>query len=105
MRTTETIYETTGGNFQVRVYDVINSCWLYLGTENSLKDAVDRLRKEQVNYYKDKKYLLPKNIHIDLKEECFIFKLFYNKKRILHKKCDTLENAILEKQNFLLKLL
>ena len=105
MRTTETIYKTTGDNYQIKIWDVINKKWIYLGTENGIENALERLKNEQIEYYKDKIYLLPKCIAIDFKNKCFSFCIYYNKKIIVNKRCSTLESAILEKQNFLLKLL
>jgi hypothetical protein len=105
MRTKETIYKTTGDNFRIKIWDVINQNWIYIGTEKGIENALERLKNEQINYYKDKSYLLPKCIAIDFKNKCFSFAIYYNKKTIINKRCTTLESAILEKQNFLLKLL
>ncbi len=105
MRTTETIYKTTGDNYQIKIWDVINKKWIYLGTENGIDNALERLKNEQIQYYKDKNYLLPKCISIDFKNNCFVFCIYYNKKTIVNKRCTTLESALLEKQNFLLKLI
>ncbi len=105
MRTKETIYKTTGDNFQIRLWDVISANWIYIGTENGYENALNKLKEEQIKYYANKTYLLPKFISIDLRNKCFSFQVFYDKKVIIHKRCTTLESAILEKQNFLLKLL
>ncbi len=105
MRTTETIYKTTGDNYQIKIWDVIKKKWIYLGTENGIENALEKLKNEQIEYYKDKIYLLPKCISIDFKRSNFIFAIYYNNKTIVSKACTTLESAILEKQNFLLKLL
>lgn len=105
MRTTETIYKTTGDNYRVKIWDVVNTEWIYLGTVKGIENALERLKNEQIDYYKDKVYLLPKCITIDYKNKCFYFAVYYNKKTIIKKRCTTLESAILEKQNFLLKLL
>lgn len=105
MKNKETIYKTTGDNYQVRVYDYINSNWIYIGTENGVENALLKLTESQIEYYRDKSYLLPKCISIDFKNNCFIFCVYYNKKTIINKRCTTLQSAIAEKENFLLKLL
>lgn len=105
MRTTETIYKTTGDNYQVKIWDLIKKDWIYIGTEKGIYNALLKLTQAQIEYYKDKIYLLPKCIAIDFKNNCFCFCIYYNKKTIVNKRCSTLESAILEKQNFLLKLL
>lgn len=105
MKIKETIYKTTGDNFQIKIWDVIDKNWIYIGTENGYENALLKLTEAQIDYYKDKSYLLPKCIAIDYKNKCFSFAVYYNKKTIINKRCTTLESAILEKQNFLLKLL
>lgn len=105
MKTKETIYETTGDNYAIKLWDVINKKWIYLGTEKGIENALIKLTHAQIEYYKDKTYLLPKCIAIDHKHNVFIFAVYYNKKTIINKRCTTLESAILEKENFLLKLL
>ena len=104
MKTKETIYKTTGDNYRIKIWDVINKEWIYCGTETGIENALIKLREEQVEYYKNKVYLLPKCISIDFNCKVFCFCFTYMKKTI-KKQCTTLESAILEKQNFLLKLL
>ncbi len=105
MKTKETIYKTTGDNFRIKIWDVVNQNWIYIGTENGYENALLKLTEAQIDYYKDKRYLLPKGIAIDFKRGVFLFAVYYNGKTIINKACTTLESAILEKQNLLLKLL
>ena len=105
MRTTETIYKTTGDNYRIKIWDLIKKEWIYIGTEKGIDNALLKLTQSQIEYYQDKIYLLPKCISIDFKNNCFCFVVYYNKKTIINKRCTTLESAISEKQNFLLKLL
>tara|TARA_R110000851_G_scaffold75456_1_gene166311 strand:- start:4019 stop:4378 length:360 start_codon:yes stop_codon:yes gene_type:complete len=104
MKTNETIYKTTNDNYRVKIWDVIDKEWIYLGTEKGLDNALIKLREAQVEYYKEKIYLLPKCISIDFNKNVFCFCFYYNKKTI-KKQCTTLESAINEKQNFILKLM
>jgi len=105
MKTKETIYQTTGNNYQIRIWDIIKKEWIYIGAEEGYENALIRLKEAQIDYYKDKTYLLPKCVAIDHKKKRFIFCVYYNGKTIINKRCTTLESAILEKENFILKLL
>ena len=105
MRTKESIYITPSGNFLTKMWNEIRCEWEYIGTFDNEKIAKKELGKYQINYYKDKRYLLPKCVSLNLTRIKFTFVFFYNNRNIFTKDFTTLEEALQEKQNFLLKLL
>ena len=105
MKTKESIYITPFGKFLTKMWNEIKCEWEYIGTFDDEKTAKKKLGLHQIEHYKDKRYLLPKCISLNLTRNRFTFVFFYNNKNIFTKDFTTLEEAIQEKQNLLLKLL
>ena len=101
----ETIQENNKNNFAVKIYDYLNSEWIYIGSEKTYDEAYKLHNKSQFDYYLNKRYLLPKGIALDIKKEKFIFVIWHNNKTILQKRYDSLQQAKKAKQDFINKLI
>jgi len=100
----ETIQKKSENSFSVKIYDYLNSCWVYIGNRKTSDEAYKLHNEAQFDYYLDKRYLLPKGIGLDIKKKRFIFAFSWNGKT-LNKKYDSLQQAIGGKKEFLMRLI
>lgn len=90
----EVCKSNNGEQYQAYFYNKIESNQEYIGNYKTEEEANKAYSEYQLNFYSDKKYLIPNNISVDMTRKCFAYSIKVKGVKILHKRFPTIQSCI-----------